>query len=396
MMPGMPEPNADTERMRQVQTPVIPTVADLIRRHPGTISLGQGVVYYPPPPEAIERIGEFLASGANHHYAPVAGIPALRAKIEAKLRTENGVEPGISRAVVVTAGGNLAFVNALLAVASLGDEIILQVPYYFNHEMAIAMAGCRAVTVPTDERYQIQPELIRRAITGRTRAVVTVSPNNPSGAVYPEAALREVNAICREAGIYHISDEAYEYFTYADARHFSPAAIEGSEAHTISLFSLSKAYGFASWRIGYMLIPDPLLESVRKIQDTIIICAPVISQFAALGALEAGRAYSDHRIAEIGRSRALVRRGLAALGDQCAVSDADGAFYFLLRLRTRLSDRQVVERLVSEHRVAVIPGSTFGLRDGCTLRVSYGALDSEAVAEGVERLVGGLQRILES
>ena len=107
-------------------------------------------------------------------------------------------------------------------------------------------------------------------------AVVTISPNNPRGAVYPEAALREVNAICRTSGIWHIHDEAYEYFTYG-VPHFSPSSIPGAEGHTISLYSLSKAYGFASWRIGYMLVPDTLFAPVRKIQDTNVICPAVIS-----------------------------------------------------------------------------------------------------------------------
>src|SRR6185369_4150103 len=121
-------------------------------------------------------------------------------------------------------GGNLAFMNAVLAITDPGDEIILQAPYYFNHEMAIAMAGCRAVLVSTDENYQLQPDVICRAITPKTKAVVTVSPNNPTGAVYPQKALTQVNKICADAGIYHISDEAYESFTYDGAEHFSPAS----------------------------------------------------------------------------------------------------------------------------------------------------------------------------
>src|SRR5262249_18275058 len=156
-------------------------------------------------------------------------------------------------------------------------ELVLQVPYYFNHEMAITMASCQPVLVPADSNYQLQPKLIRAAITKRTKAVVTVSPNNPTGAVYPEDALREVNQLCRDHGIYHIHDEAYEYFTYNGARHFSPGSIPGAEAYTISLYSLSKAYGFASWRIGYMVAPNHLIEAINKIQDTILICAPVIS-----------------------------------------------------------------------------------------------------------------------
>ncbi len=107
-----------------------------------------------------------------------------------------------------------------------------------------------------DARYQLRPEALRRAITDRTRAIVTVSPNNPSGAVLSEASLREVSAICRERGIYHISDEVYEYFTYGSARHFSPASLPGADAFTISMYSLSKAYGFAGWRVGYVAYPD--------------------------------------------------------------------------------------------------------------------------------------------
>ncbi len=142
-------------RMQAVQTPIIPTVAALIRDHPGTISLGQGVVHYGPPPEAIDQISRFLADPENHKYRPVQGIPALIDALAAKLRCENGIDPASGSAVVVTAGANMAFVNALLAVTDLGDEVVLQTPYYFNHEMAITMAGCRPVPVETDDHYQL-------------------------------------------------------------------------------------------------------------------------------------------------------------------------------------------------------------------------------------------------
>jgi aspartate/methionine/tyrosine aminotransferase len=380
--------------MQMVQTPVIPSVAALIRRHPGTISLGQGVVHYGPPQEAVDQIGAFLADPENHKYKAVHGIQPLVDSVTAKLRSENGIRVGPDAAVVVTAGANMGFVNALLAVTDLGDEVILQTPYYFNHEMAIGMAGCHAVTVGTDGHYQLQPDAIRRAITPKTRAVVTISPNNPSGAVYPEAALREVNEICRQHGLYHINDEAYEYFTYGDARHFSPGSIAGSAGHTISLFSLSKAYGFAGWRIGYMVIPAHLFESVEKIQDTILICPPVISQYAAVGALKVGREYCRSKLTAITAVRARVLEELDAVRDICTVPAAEGAFYVLLRLDTGLDAMELVERLVRDFGVAVIPGTTFGLTEGCYLRVSYGALTEETVAEGVHRLVKGLRSIL--
>jgi aspartate/methionine/tyrosine aminotransferase len=237
-------------RMHWVQTPIIPVVGELIRKNPGTISLGQGVAYYGPPPEVRDYIGRFFCDDENHKYKLVQGIPELLDVIAQKLRVENGITVGDGRRIVVTAGANMGFVNAVLAITDPGDEIILQLPYYFNHEMAIAIADCKAVCVATDDNYQLRPEKIEAAITERTRAVVTISPNNPTGAVYSERDLREVNEICGRRGIYHISDEAYEYFTYDGAKHFSSGSLDGSVEHTISLFSLSKAYGFASWRIG--------------------------------------------------------------------------------------------------------------------------------------------------
>jgi aspartate/methionine/tyrosine aminotransferase len=380
-----------SSRMDAVQAPIIPIVGRWIRETPGTISLGQGMVAYGPPPEALDAARDFAHQPGAHRYGPVEGLPALVETISAKLRVENGLDLTASR-VVVTAGGNMAFMNAVLAVADPGDEVILQAPFYFNHEMAVVMAGCRPVVVPTDERYQLQVEAIAKAITPRTKAVVTISPNNPSGAVYPEDVLRAVNALCASRGIWHVHDEVYEYFTYEPARHFSPGSMPGAPAHTISLYSLSKAYGFASWRIGYMVIPEALWMPVNKIQDTVLICPPHISQAAAAGALQAGRAYTARHVESLAGVRARVLAMLGEIGDLCTVPSADGAFYCLLRVNTRLDATTLAERLIREHRVATIPGTTFGLTDGCYLRVSYGALAPETVEEGIERLVTGLRR----
>jgi len=384
----------DSRRMQSVQTPIIPVIGELIRANPGTISLGQGVAYYGPPAQVARSVETFFADPQNHKYKLVQGIPELLEAIESKLAAENGVRIGPDRRIVVTAGANMGFVNAVLAVTDPGDEIILNLPYYFNHEMAIAMADCRAVCVPTDENYQLQPRRIEKAITDRTRAVVTISPNNPTGTVYPEDALRQVNDICRRHGVYHISDEAYEYFVYDGARHFSPGAIEGSSEHTISLYSLSKAYGFASWRIGWMVIPERLFEPVRKIQDTILICAPVVSQWAALGAMGIGKSYCDEKLAETREIRAILLKELATIQDLVAIPRAEGAFYVLLRVRTDMAPMRLTQRLIEEHKVAVIPGETFGVRDECLLRVAYGALRKDTAAEGIGRLVRGLRQIL--
>ena len=384
----------DSGRMQSVQSPIIPIVGELIRRNPGTISLGQGVAYYGPPPEAIEAIQTFLANPDNHKYKLVQGIPELLDKIEKKLQRENGISLEDSGRIVVTAGANMGFVNAILAITDPGDEIILNLPYYFNHEMAVAIADCRAVCVPTDEDYQLQPDEIAGAITERTRAVVTISPNNPTGAVYRESDLREVNEICQRNGIYHISDEAYEYFTYDGAEHFSPGSIDGSSEYTISLFSLSKAYGFASWRIGWMVIPEHLYMPIKKIQDTILICPPVVSQYAAVGAMKAGADYCREKLQMTTEVRRIVLDQLETIRDLVVVPRADGAFYFLLRVHKDADSLELVRRLIEEHKVAVIPGQTFGMEDKCYLRVAYGALQKGTAAEGISRLVRGLKQLL--
>src|SRR5205814_8441771 len=153
---------------------------------------------------------------------------------------------------------------------------------------------------------------------------------------YSQSSLRQLNDLCRARRLYHIHDEAYEYFTWDGAEHFSPASDPAATSHTISLFSLSKSYGFASWRIGYMLIPEHLFEAVRKIQDTILICPPVISQYAALGAMREGRRYCKEMIKPLVEVRRQVAQELAKLGELITVAPAKGAFYFFMNVNTAI------------------------------------------------------------
>jgi aspartate/methionine/tyrosine aminotransferase len=393
MLGGVNPPHQQSRRLAAVQPPVIPIVGRWTAGTPGTISLGQGIVSYGPPPEVLEAVRRFGSSPSDHRYGPVEGLPELVDAIESKLARENGLAVRPSSRLVVTAGGNLAFVNAVLAITDPGDEVLLPVPYYFNHEMAIVIAGAVPIGVRCQGNYQLDVQAIADAVTPRTRAVVTVSPNNPTGAVYAEDSLRAVSALCAARGIFHIHDEAYEYFTYGGARHFSPGGIAGACDYTISLFSLSKAYGMASWRVGYMVIPESLWEAVNKIQDTLLICTPAVSQHAALAALAVGREYPR---AHLPRLDAMRRHILDALSDEtlpCDVPPVEGAFYYLVRVHTAIDSMTLVERLIKEHRVATVPGSAFADPNGCSIRVSYGALDSETMDEGLERLVAGLRAV---
>jgi aspartate/methionine/tyrosine aminotransferase len=390
----MPQTLKCTSRMDAIQAPIIAVVGDLIRQTPGTISLGQGVVHYGPPPAALKAAADAVGHSGTHEYQAASGQPALIAAIEHKLRRDNGIDLARGSRTMVTAGGNMAFVHAVLATTGPDDEVILPVPFYFNHEMAIQMAGCRAVPVATDSRYQLDVDAIRAAMTPRTRAVVTISPNNPTGAVFPESSLREVNALCRDRGLYHISDEAYEYFTYGSAPHVSPGSFPGAEEHTISLYSLSKTYGMAGWRIGYMAYPERLAAAMAKVQDTVLICPPVISQVAAAAAMAVGPAYCRPYVAELAEVRDSVLVALRSLEPLCSVPPADGAFYCCVRVNVEADPMRVAERLIREYKVAVIPATAFGLTDGCYFRVAYGALETATVAEGIGRLITGLRRIV--
>jgi aspartate/methionine/tyrosine aminotransferase len=383
-----------TTRMDHVQVPIIPIIGRMVRQVPGTISLGQGVVHYPPPIEALQAVRDALSRPATHEYQDGAGLPGLIERIQKKLADENGIDVTRGSRIMVTAGANMAFMHTVLATTVPGDELILPVPFYFNHEMAIEMAGCRAVRVPTDERCQLRVDAIARAVTSRTRAVVTISPNNPSGAVLTESSLREVNALCRDRGLYHIADEPYEYFTYGSARHVSPGSFDDAANHTISMYSLSKAYGLAGWRIGYMAYPATLESAMMKTQDTILICPTIAAQEAALAALAVGRSYCEPYVRDLESIRDIVISRLGTLQPWATVPAADGAFYCLLKVNTAMDPLALAERLIREHRVAVIPGSAFGMTDGCYFRVAYGALQRDTVSEGIGRLIDGLRAIL--
>jgi aspartate/methionine/tyrosine aminotransferase len=383
-------------RIQQVQAPVIPIIGRWTGENPGTISLGQGVVHYAPPTEVFDAVAQSARNDRDlDRYGSVIGIQPLIDLIQRKLILENGIDPaGQGSSVVCSAGANMGFLHAVLAIADVGDEIILLSPYYFNHHMAIEIAGCRCVCVATTSENQPDLDAIRRAMTPRTRAVVTVSPNNPTGAVYSRDDLVAVNALCARLGVYHISDEAYEYFLYDGVPHFSPGSLPGAGQHTISLYSLSKAYGLAGWRVGYTLVPDHLLEAIKKIQDTNLICPPRVCQIAAIAALEVGSGWCRQQTGGLAAVRDAALDSLATLGTRCQISRPQGAFYLFLKLQTEQADMTLVETLIRDFGVAVLPGSAFGSGDGCSIRISYGALDAKSVSEGIGRLRRGLTELL--
>ena len=387
-----------SKRVAAVDAPIIPTIARLVREHPGTLSLGQGVVNHGPPSEAVARLSDLLSDSQLHKYQSVFGLPEFLASLEKKLATDNGIAITPENQVMVTAGSNMAFLNATLVVSEPGDEIILPRPFFFNQEMAIRLCGCVPVTVPTKSDWQLDVDVIKSALTKRTRAVVTVSPNNPTGAVYDEASLTAVNRLCAEHGIYHFSDEAYESFTFDQTSHFSPASLPGAGAHTFSFFSLSKNYGMASWRVGYAVFPVALTEAMSKVQDTNLICPPVISQLLANEVLKYGEPWLQPKREALAAVRQNVHEMLGTLPGLIEFPRTTGAFYVLMRLPALAADQTAMDFIrfmVDRHRVITIPGFPFGLNDptqGNYQRLSFGSLDADSVSQGVSRFLEAVRQ----
>ena len=187
----------DSKRMQAVQSPVIPHVGRPHPRQPGHHFPRPRRGALPAAAAGHAGLARFGGAIVEHHYQAARGLPELREELRQKLACENQIEVGDDQLLMVTAGSNMGFYHALLAVADPGDEIVVMSPFYFNHEMAVGMANCRAVLVATDEAYQLDLDAIEAAITALTRAIVTISPNNPTGAVYRPADLAAVNRLCR-------------------------------------------------------------------------------------------------------------------------------------------------------------------------------------------------------
>ena len=392
----MPESHfLGSQRLHVVKTPIIPTVADWVLNHPGTISLGQGVVSFGPSPAALAVAKAFGKAPEDHLYGPVAGDADLLEAIRQRLLKAHHVEVGDDRCLLVTAGANMAFVHAMMAITDPGDEIILPLPWYFNQEMAVSMLGCVPVGVATRPHdHGLDLVAIRAAITSRTRAIVMVSPNNPTGAVYPEADLRALDQMVKDQGLFLVSDEAYDAFVWEGRRHFSPASIEGSAGHTLAIYSMSKSYGLASWRVGYLVAPAALLPHLNKIQDTHLICPPRIAQALAAAALREGPVVFEASRGALAEVREMVLEELSRARLPLKFSEAEGAFYTFLTLDDEGDPLKLTERLIREHGVAVIPGSAFGMEQECSLRVAFGALEPRNVRVGIKRLCHGLRAIL--
>jgi aminotransferase len=333
---------------------------------------------------AVSAISKGLVGG----YSENAGLPALRDEIVKKLKRDNNIKADVSQ-ILVTVGAIEGLSAAVMAVIDPGDEVILPSPTYSTHIRIVSIASGKPVLVPTieDDGFILDIEGIKKAITPRTRAILYCSPSNPTGTVFNEKQLRQVAEIALENNLMVITDEAYEYFVFDDHRHFSIASILEMKKNVISCFTFTKTYAMTGWRIGYLHADEEIIPQITKAHIPFAICAPVVSQYAALGALQG----SQECVAEF-REHYLTTRNLMCerLDRLHSVFDyySPGGSYLMFP-RILLDDGKdstaFCKKLLREAGVSTTPGVAFGPTGQGHLRLSF-CVSEEEINKAFDRM----------
>ena len=349
------------------------------------ISLGQAVPFFPPPASALDAARAAVDTPDVNRYATDPGLPSLRDILADRLsETLSATMTGDD--LIVTAGANHAFTLALTTLVDPGDEVILAAPYFTNHQMAVVNLGAIPVEAPIADRatFDVRWTDIESRLTERTKAIVLCNPSNPTGA--PVSAV-EGARIVREAatrGIVVISDETYMQFVYDDA-HWSAASVPGWRQNVVVIGTFSKSFGMMGWRVGYVLADAAICDQLVKVQDTTIICAPVISQMAAEAAVRESWTYPLTFHDELRQRRRVLADGLATIPGIEWTPTRGGMFVFA-RILGCVESTRLSNHLLEREHLVTIPGAAFGPSGEGFLRLSYGYATQADLADAVGRL----------
>ena len=318
------------------------------------------------------------------YYTSNSGLPELRREITAYMRRRFDLEYKIED-VLVTVGGSEAIDVAVRALVNPGDEVIIPLPSFVCYEPIVRMAGAVPVIINTkaENGFKLTPDELSSAITEKTKLLVLPYPNNPTGAILNEDDLRAIADVIRERDIAILSDEIYAELTYG-RRHISIASIEGMKERTVIASGFSKAYAMTGWRLGYICAPAPWVKQMTKLHQYAIMCAPTVSQFAAVEALKNGDEDIEQMRAEYNRRRVFIAKGLAEIG--LPVMIPDGAFYIYPYIGGfGLTSEEFCERLLMEEKCAIVPGTAFGECGEGYARISY-AYSVKHISDALEKI----------
>jgi aminotransferase len=268
------------------------------------INLASGTPDFDVPAFVLDAMIDSLRE-RKLQYTAWSGMPALRRAIAGKLARENALEVDPDTEVLVTAGAQEALMTVLMTLLDPGDEVIITDPHYGVYTRAVTIAGGTMVRVPTTRAsgFVPDPSQIEAAVTARTKAVIVVSPSNPTGAVFPREVLEGIVRVACERDLVVISDEIYEHYVFDGAVHTSMATLPGARERTVTINSLSKGYALTGVRLGYVVAPEGLVRAMLPFHHGMTICAPITAQYGAVAALEADRAWFVPILAEYDRRR---------------------------------------------------------------------------------------------
>jgi len=340
-------------------------------------------------PAHIKEAGiSAIQKGRVGGYTESAGLPALREEIARKLVRDNGIEANPAQ-VLVTVGAIEGLAAAVMAAIDPGDEVILPTPTYSTHIRQVVIASGKPVLVPTieEEGFALDIEGIRKAVTSRTKAILYCSPSNPTGTVFSQRELREVAEIALANNLIVITDEAYEYFTYDDHAHFSIASIPEMRDRVVSCFTFTKTYAMTGWRVGYLHADEALIPQITKAHIPFAICAPVVSQYAALAALQGSQECVATFREHYRSARDLMCRRLDRLSAALVYQRPYGSYLMFPRILVEEGKDSAAfcKRLLKEGHVSTTPGVAFGPTGEQHLRLSF-CVSHEEIDTAFDRL----------
>ena len=359
-------------------------------RIPGVVSLAQGIPNFDTPAPIRDYVREKIASGDTSRYSLTPGLPKLRELISEAL-VRDGMRYDPDGEIVVTCGAIEAISATLLAVLEPGDEVILPSPSYASYVEAIRIARGVPKFVPLleEENFALDPGAIEAAIGRRTKVILYSNPNNPTGTIYTRPQIERLAALALSHGLLLLSDEVYKDFLYADVELVTPAQLPDLRRQVVRVFSFSKAYGMTGWRVGFLHSDRANVAEILKVHDALVTCAPVVSQYAAIAALELGDEVVDGFRAEFRQRRDRTLAHLDALSDVFDYQKPNASYFVFPRVKdwvplARDSRRLALDVLERAH-VALVPGVAFGPTGEAHLRISY-SRRSEEIEEAFTRL----------
>ena len=379
-----------SRRMQAVPPSGIRRFFDLLSTIEDVISLGVGEPDYVTP-EPFRRAAIASIERGDTHYTSNYGLLELRERLAAHIERLYGVRYDPRSEIVVTSGSSEGLDIAMRALIDPGDEVLCADPSYVAYMPVTVMAGGVFVPVPTrqEDDFRLLPGPLEAAVTPRSRVLLLGYPANPTGATMSREDLAAVAEVAERHDLAVISDELYDRMTY-EGEHTCFASLPGMRERTVLLGGFSKAYAMTGWRLGWVAAPAPIAEALMKVHQYVMMSAPTASQYAAIAALDEGEAFVAEMVAEYNRRRRLIVDGFRAVG--LPTFEPRGAFYAFPDIRvTGLTSLEFSELLLTEERVAVVPGSAFGACGEGHVRACY-ASSFEQIERALERIGRFVQR----